>query len=299
MADQYSFPPPPEEAQQAFQPQQGSVQMQQQAPAQIISQQPQIMPFGPNSFTDTSSGQLYSGLRGAHKSHKKVQQSVMESGMVAQTASQQHYRGMLADMPYEAFLAGLLHPGEQSVQGGTFLDYVKVELYDHRSNTLVQQFPPGKLMLTNKRLLFLSSSKVISNRLASFGDPKKLPGGYTVSSQVEDVRFFWPMGLSNLHLVQMKVDVGVQADVHVEAQPPPCCGMCFCCTKNWLASPPALMSKNNQTIELAATLPPWNTERLVRIEFASHVPFDLLKQFLTHFQGLSGEATLYRTSSEA
>eukprot|EP00045_Choanoeca_perplexa_P005316 m.44875 g.44875 ORF g.44875 m.44875 type:complete len:151 (+) comp13055_c0_seq1:778-1230(+) len=127
------------------------------------------------------------------------------------------------------------------------------------------------MMLTNRRLLFLSSSKVVSNRLAAFGDPKKLPGGYTVTSQVEDVRFFWPMALSSLYLIQMKVDVGVQADVHIEAQAPPCCGLCFCCTKNWFSTPPAMASKNNQTIELAATLPPWNTQRLVRIEFAQHV----------------------------
>ena len=68
---------------------------------------------------------------------------------------------------------------------------------------------PGRLILTNQRLLLLSATNWIKTSLTVSGDPKKLPGGYEIEDNLNDTIEFQPLPVSALKTVHLLAQTGM------------------------------------------------------------------------------------------
>ena len=62
--------------------------------------------------------------------------------------------------------------------------------------------------------------------LSAWGDPKALPGGYTLKSSCNDATYYLPIPLRFLRSVEMSGATGVQGELSISGSPPGCCGCC-------------------------------------------------------------------------
>lgn len=203
----------------------------------------------PFFWTDQASTATFSELPERHISGTRVQQTVVETGHELHQITTSAFRSLLGDVDYDAFLNGLLYPGEkpQLPPPHQFVDYGAVVMSVGDKGTdnyhVLHELPPGRCMLTSSRLIFLSSTAHTSNTLQAYGDPKLKTlktGGYTVSSSARDTRLFYPLPLSAFLTVRLGVNSGVVTTSHVVATAP-CCKWrmcCSCCIKQWTPSPP-------------------------------------------------------------
>lgn len=62
--------------------------------------------------------------------------------------------------------------------------------------------------------------------MSSFGNPKKLPGGYSLDAHLGDTTSYLPIPLRFLRSIEMNGQSGVHGQVMVNATQPCCCGLC-------------------------------------------------------------------------
>jgi len=194
----------------------------------------------------------FNSLPQRHTSGARLQRVLHEKGQELHWVSTQAFRSVLGDVDYDSFLSGLLFPGEtpQLAPPHQYLDYVRLVVSD--DSGVVFELPKGRCMLTDRRLVFLSSTSFSSNTVAPYGDPKlkaSKVGGYSVVSTVEDTRHFSPFPLSAFLTARLQMHSGVQTSSNVGATAPCCGGICFCCcSKTWTPAP-TQVSRQNESHE--------------------------------------------------
>lgn len=221
-------------------------------------------------------------------------------------ASQKCYRSLLHDVGYDSFLAGLLLTGETPT--GVSLPYQSItfqsptSIADANNGPFSLELRPGQLLLTNQRLLLLSCIRSSSNELQAFGDPKKLPGGYSVSSVISDTRFFWPLPISSLLTLRMDVDVGINSQINIMGKKNTDCCSCItqlCCLKRWIPQPLQQIARNNRRIEMCLNIPPWNQKSIMIIHVDPLVDFEYIKTFVVGVQKSITDAIAGRIANES
>ena len=88
-------------------------------------------------------------------------------------------------------------------------------------NTQISCIPVSKFDVG----LFFSASSI-----SQFGDPKKLPGGYTMEMSCKDSTYYFPIALDLFYSVEMEGRTGISGSIAVHGTPPPCGGYCGCCS---------------------------------------------------------------------
>ena len=62
--------------------------------------------------------------------------------------------------------------------------------------------------------------------MVPWGDPSKLPGGYSLKASYNDITFYMPIPLRCLRSVEMFGKSGFQGEVKVHGEAPCCFGWC-------------------------------------------------------------------------
>jgi hypothetical protein len=65
--------------------------------------------------------------------------------------------------------------------------------------------------------------------MSAFGDPKKMPGGYSIETSLGDSTSYLPIPLRFLRSVEMNGQTGVKGSIMINPQAPCCCGLCGWC----------------------------------------------------------------------
>ncbi|EDQ92358.1 uncharacterized protein MONBRDRAFT_35447 [Monosiga brevicollis MX1] len=243
------------------------------------------MPFTGNDFTTLESRETFDALPRTHKSHRAASAAILSASESARASAKSSHHTLLQQINHNQFLAGLFYEGEKPTTE-YFLDYEEVRIVNpERPEEPAQSLPPGKVLLTNKRLLFLSCSLVEQNTVIAVGEGKS-PHSYAIRSSVQDVRHFWPLELKDVYFLRLNVDVGTSTDLIVRSSPPPCFGcLPCCCLKAWSQDgQPISSARNSQFIELVATNWILGGRRRLTFDFHQQTPFHLLRDFTVQLQ---------------
>eukprot|EP01006_Ploeotia_vitrea_P041087 TRINITY_DN66483_c8_g1_i1.p1 TRINITY_DN66483_c8_g1~~TRINITY_DN66483_c8_g1_i1.p1 ORF type:complete len:331 (-),score=182.55 TRINITY_DN66483_c8_g1_i1:779-1663(-) len=266
---------------------------QKQAPPQ---QQPQDnysnLTF--DDMLDSTSREARRNIHSIHKHPEKVLQTIGATGRSLIRETGQTMAVIRDKMTVDDLQRGLLYADER-VAFPTRLIYRSVTFYGiqddlSRDAQSAVQKPPGQLLLTNQRLLFLSSTMFRGTSLKAKEGfaPKRHPGGYEVTSSSADTMWFFPIPVRNFRHVEMEVRRGAEVRAFVLAEDPQCCG-CYtiCCPKEWRSTQVSRDSLNSRTLTISCMLPPWGRKTEIVIDVHQDVPLSTVKDFLSALQLVS------------
>jgi hypothetical protein len=226
-----------------------------------------------------------------HKSSRKLDVEMQQAATDCVANVRSRHAHAVDFLNYQQLLAGLLHNDEKVQLNGAPLDYKRVGFQDiDQSGWPTDWKAPGQLVLTNKRILFLSATEFEQMGLEQFGEPKKKQGGYSVEFKKSNTMWYFPIDLQNFKHASFFIDIGNSATVSVHNGSPSCCCFCDpCCPKYWerqpLQSPPML---NGRKLEMGVLMPPWLTRKNVIVELSEACSLTLAQSFLSTFERLRG-----------
>eukprot|EP00794_Sanderia_malayensis_P012268 gene12268-13533_t len=251
-------------------------------PAAVVTNQPRGFNV---SALDPPSQLLYQGLSGKHMSGEKLMANVEAAGNELLAKVEDRFVSLKSNMDYNDFLSGLTLENEVIVSGEPHLQYKSMTITDESGEVLDTKVG-GRALLTDKRLLLLSSQYFQTSSLTEFKDPKKPPGGYTMEMSCKDATFYKPIPLANLKSVEIDGRVGVSGSISIHASDPPLRGLCgLCgCVKNWTSKPMVYSEFNETTLRCGLLMPPWQQKTFLTLYIQEIVPLAYLKEFTASIQ---------------
>lgn len=255
---------------------------------ELASMQPvtmQPMGFSPARL-EPNSRNLYNALNRTHLSGPTLTEKVNNAGLQLMENIQARVSSR-GGMSYNEFLPGLIYKDESFVSAD-HIEYLSLSIYDETFN-LLQTKPAGRAVLTDKRMLLVSSQYHEDFTLTNFGDPKKLPGGYTMSMSCSDSVYYLPIPLKFFRSIEVQGQTGASGSISVHAQAPPCngwCGLCGC-LKDWTMMPMAFSELNETDITFGVLMPPWERKSFIRLHLGINVPMHRVRDMLSVFQSVT------------
>lgn len=257
---------------------------------------PPVVMTQPQSFSDamldpTSRG-LMASLSTSHMSGTVLQGTIRQSADQLQRTIQGQFVSLKGNMSYKDLLTGLIYEGEIFQTSGNFsyMNYTHLQFLDEVAKP-VNQRCGGICILTNKRILFLSSQRSTGTSLSAWGDPKALPGGYTLKSSCNDATYYLPIPLRFLRSVEMSGATGVQGELSITGSAPGCCGCCSlfaaCCPemlKQWNPQPIARSHVQEMKVTIGLLMPPWERKMYACIHIDPNVPMAVTRDFVSLLQ---------------
>jgi len=237
-----------------------------------------MTPFDPNS------NGLFQILPSKHQSGRTLQNQISQVKYEMQVTAQSNHVAMKDGLNYEQMLKALLSNDEKLEFGGNPLIFsgVKFDESPHlmsgsyaKKDCTERSFPGGHLIITNRRLLLLSATSFSGAKLQTYGEPKKLPGGYTVSCEIQDSVWYFPIPLSNLKSVSLYASSYSQAQESLEGYG---CGfLCCMCSKDWKRRNPSTTISNVRNVLLGVVMPPWDlkTDVTISVDMSMSMEFVL------------------------
>ncbi|EDO43575.1 predicted protein [Nematostella vectensis] len=253
-------------------------------PIAPVGAQPQT--FQP-SLLDPTSMILYNSLGRKHMSSDSLLSTTRLAGDQLNMTINQQFVSLKGTMSYSELLQGLLYQGEKLGQYGTFkaLQFSYLTISDENNVTMTTR-PSGVCMLTDKRLLFLSSQASHSSSMQEVGDAKKLPGGYSLNASLGDSTFYLPIPLRLFRSVEMNGKSGVSGEVMISGKEPACGGFCGICgmLKEWSAGPVTISQLNEMCVNIGLLLPPWERRGYLHIFVTPDTPNSVVRDFVALLQ---------------
>lgn len=247
------------------------------------------------AMLDPTSRGLMTTLSTEHMSGATLQATLRQSGEQLQRTVQGQFVSLKGNLSYSDLLSGLIYEGEifQSLNNFTFLNYTHLQFCDEVGNTINQR-SGGICLLTNKRILFLSSQFAVGTSLTKWGDPKKLPGGYSLQTSCNDTTYYLPIPLRCLRSIEMSGKTGVQGVLAVHGVAPCCGGLCgfcglSCCPdsdmlKQWQPYPINRSQVQEMKVTVGLLMPPWERKMFVSIHINPNVPLPVTRDFVALLQ---------------
>ncbi|XP_068708598.1 uncharacterized protein [Montipora foliosa] len=254
--------------------------------------QPQT--FTDNMFDPTSRG-VMNGIPAVHLTGEGLQQKLRQKANMLQQTVFKQIDDQGNSMSYKDLLAGLTYEGEsfQSWNNFTVMNYTHLRFCDENGNTLSQR-SGGICLQTNKRLLFVSAQYTNAASLTSWGDPRKLPGGYTLQMSHKDTTYYVPIPLRCLRSVEMAGETGVQGNGSFVGVPPSCCGWCelcafLCCPdsemlRQWRPQVDSRIEVRQMQVSIGVLMPPWEKKMFANIHIDPNVPLSVTRDFVALLQ---------------
>ena len=180
-------------------------------------------------------------------------------------------------LTYESLLQKLLMKDEQ-IAYHDHLTFVALQrLSDSGAPVAGPEGEPkslsGRAVLTNKRLLLLSSQPTYSSKFEPvLVAPDGRASQYSLTYEAIESAWFEPLLLQDMRTLKFTVKEGVTAQntVYAEEIPPPCCnalcGMCLCmcpAKTNWHRNAVSESVQNERVVYLGSTIPPRHQELIV------------------------------------
>lgn len=231
---------------------------------------------------------VYHSLNSKHMSGEKLMGHMDTAGNQLMQQVQGKFISLKGNMTYNEFIAGLVFKGENILSAEPHLRFQSLLVTDE-FGVLKETKVGGIALLTDQRLLLLSSQYFQSSTLVEFGDAKKLPGGYTMEMSCKDNTYYTPINLSLFRSIEMEGGTGVSGSISVHATPPPfkgylgCCG----CLKGWKSMPMVYSEFNQMSVRFGVLMPPWQHKSFLTLHLGQDVSTQYLKDFVASFQGVA------------
>ena len=166
-----------------------------------------------------------------------LQRNAAEQGGKIALATSQQVQILESGLTYQGLVAGFMMADEQQ-HGAGFMDFTSVEMWDFGKPDQKTVYPQGKVLLTNKRLMFVSCQPTFDATFTTEDNPHKgsLRGAHTLTYSADNAVWYYPVPLQNFRSIEMKASVGSIGQATISKKAPDtvgCCNaLCFCLTCN-------------------------------------------------------------------
>jgi len=239
---------------------------------------PRVLYFDPPSLA------LLSSIPQKHQTGAEL------SDQIRKTEPEVRYEAIRNDttrksgLTYEEMMKGLIGTDEGLYMNGKPLIYsgITFDTSPSGSGQPPKSYPGGMLLITNRRLIFMSCTVVEGAKLGMFGDPKKLPGGYSVQFKKQDFVRYMPIPLIGVKSAELYASSLSETTQEIEGFGAGCC----CCPKIWKLTKRFNTSSNERNLILGIVMPPWDTRTDVTVAIDPNVSLIEVQNVIATLQKL-------------
>jgi len=234
-----------------------------------------------------------------HDDFYQLNTKVLDEGSLLKQDVNDIYRKAGESLTYEQLLQGMLVDGERFLLGSCWLYYTHVQFTDVDGKKVVREpYGRGRIGLTSKRALFLSTETYTDANLEEFGDPKTPSGGYKLEVAKMSSVVFKNIPLSNFHSAEMEVLNGTAAQTKITRQSK-CCGCLaspfpntflqwVCLFKHqWASTPPMTRSITSRVMRLGVSMPPWQTRMYLDVTLDPTMSLTVARDFISQLHSFA------------
>ncbi|XP_013062684.2 uncharacterized protein LOC106051995 [Biomphalaria glabrata] len=221
-----------------------------------------------------------------HKDFYQLNSKVLDEGSLLKQDVMDIYRKTGETLTYEQLLQGMLVDGERFLLGSCWLYFTHVQFLDvEGTRALREPYGKGRIGLTSKRALFLSTENYTDANLEQFVDASKKQDnlGYKLEVSKRSIVLFKNIPLSNFHSAEMEVVTGTAAQTKITKNI--CCG-CFGIGK-WVSTPPMTRSINNRVLRVGVSMPPWQTRMFLDIHLDPSMSLTVARDFISQLHAFA------------
>uniref|UniRef100_A0A0B6ZTB4 Uncharacterized protein n=1 Tax=Arion vulgaris TaxID=1028688 RepID=A0A0B6ZTB4_9EUPU len=221
-----------------------------------------------------------------HPDFYQLNSKVLDEGSLLKQDVLDIYRKAGETLTYEQLLQGMLLDGERFLLGSCWLYYTHVQFLDvEGTKTLREPYGRGRIGLTNKRVLLLSTETYTDANLEQFEqasfDPKKQEDkiGYKLEVSKRTAVSFKNIPINNFHSAEMEVITGTAAQTKITKRPS-CCS-CLGMSGRWVSTPPMTRSISSRVLRVGVSMPPWQTRMFLDIHLDPSMSLTVARDFIT------------------
>ncbi|XP_059162293.1 uncharacterized protein LOC131945251 isoform X2 [Physella acuta] len=224
-----------------------------------------------------------------HPDFYQLNTKVLDEGSLLKQDVLDIYRKTGETLTYEQLLQGMLVDGERFLLGSCWLYYTHVQFLDvEGTRTLREPYGRGRVGLTSKRALFLSTETYTDANVEQFEDPTKKTDklGYKLEVSKRSTITFKNIPLSNFHSAEMEVVTGTAAQTKITKK----IGCCACLglpTSKWVATPPMTRSINARVLRVGVSMPPWQTRMFLDIHLDPSMSLTVARDFISQLHSFA------------
>jgi len=220
------------------------------------------------SYFDPPSQALLFSLTQKHQTGKVLRDQIVNVERELRNEVIRGHITMKSGLSYEEMMKGLIATDEVLYMNGKPLHYsgVSFDTSPSGSGQSPTLYPGGLLIITNLRLILMSCTIEEGAKLSAYGDPKKLPGGYSVKFKKQDFVWYFPVPLTNVKSAHLYASSTSESAQNIEGS-----GggwLCCCFPKVWKPTNRSTISINERKLTLGVVMPPWDkkTDVIVSVD---------------------------------
>ncbi|CAL1541635.1 unnamed protein product [Lymnaea stagnalis] len=224
-----------------------------------------------------------------HPDFYQLNSKVLDEGSLLKQDVLDIYRKTGESLTYEQLLQGMLVDGERFLLGSCWLYFTHVQFLDVEGTKVLREpYGRGRVGLTSKRALFLSTETYTDANLEQFGDTTKRPDdlGYKLEVSKRSTVTFKNIPLSNFHSAEMEVVTGTAAQTKITKK----IGCCTCfglCPGRWISTPPMTRSINSRVLRVGVSMPPWQTRMFLDIHLDPSMSLTVARDFISQLHAFA------------
>lgn len=224
-----------------------------------------------------------------HPDFYQLNSKVLDEGSLLKQDVLDIYRKTGESLTYEQLLQGMLVDGERFLLGSCWLYFTHVQFLDVEGTKVLREpYGRGRVGLTSKRALFLSTETYTDANLEQFGDTTKSPDGlgYKLEVSKRSTVTFKNIPLSNFHSAEMEVVTGTAAQTKITKK----IGCCTCfglCPGRWISTPPMTRSINSRVLRVGVSMPPWQTRMFLDIHLDPSMSLTVARDFISQLHAFA------------
>jgi len=244
-------------------------------------------PVNPDSISDLESVALVRSLPITHQSGGVLLNQVRQSQYNLMNESLHAMSTMKDRLTIRELVSALLNSDEKVLNDGVELDFHTM-YFKSVDGMKTEQHNSGKLVITNQRLLCLSSTHGKAMVFSKIGNPKlssKVPGShYSLTHTVGETMWFYPIPIKNFQHFSLLAKTGTKAIQSFIPVEPGCFGFCPClCIKTWNPFNMGRDNVNSRVLTLSLYLPPWNEKYTIDVHIEPHISLNVVRNWVAVF----------------
>lgn len=249
-----------------------------------------------NSF-DPDCQRVYDTAMMTHTSKMNLQSTISSITLKLDQGNNSRVSECKDMLTYPQLLHSQIAANEQILNHG-----VDFACYSIFTGGVVEHRPfPGRMALTNNRLIIMAAARGGSKKIEKVGNPKKdwwkrifpnnssLRGFYKVTSSLNDTSMFVSHSLDNCKMVEYVVSVGDTSESNVRPVENSCFGCFSCCFgKTWVEANQFFYSSNQREVTIGIDHPIYKLQ-VLKILIPQHVPLSSVNSFVAQVNNALGQ----------
>jgi len=222
-------------------------------------------------YFDPPSLALLASIPEKHQTGSQLSAQIQKTEIEVRYEVLRSHTTMKSGLTYEEMMKGLIGTDEGLHMNGKPLIYsgITFDTSPSGSGQPPRLYPGGMLLITNKRVIFMSCTYEEGAKLGKFGDPKNLPGGYSVQFKKQDFIRYMPIPLTGVKSAQLYASSLSETTQEIEGSGGGCLSFCF--PKVWKLTRRFNNLINERNLILGIVMPPWEIRTDVTVAIDPNV----------------------------